>query len=288
MSNQLITFISDAWHAMALYRHFITWNLFLALVPLALSFWLFHRPRSAIFRWGVWFLLGITFLRNTRLVLFYLIHLVRDVGTTYVVGAVAITLGLMGFDLWWHRRNTNMPMSRSLRWWLGFFTFVAFLPNAPYVLTDVIHLIRDIRSGYSAWIVTLALIPMYLVFMAVGFQSYVLSLINLGKYLQKEGWGKYILPTEITLHILSAIGIYLGRFIRFNSWDIVTNPDELVMTVLNDLVGKRPLLVMTVTFVIITVLYWIAKLVTLAILERGHNKTKALSSAHPDSTTAEL
>ncbi len=34
---------------------------------------------------------------------------------------------------------------RSMGWWFGFAVFVAALPNAPYVLTDVIHLVDDAR-----------------------------------------------------------------------------------------------------------------------------------------------
>lgn len=61
---------------------------------------------------------------------------------------------------------------RSLLWWIGLVTFIAFLPNAPYVLTDVIHLVHDIRWGYSIWVISLVLVPAYLLFMAIGFGAY--------------------------------------------------------------------------------------------------------------------
>lgn len=38
----------------------MSWNLFLALIPLVLSSLLFHQPKSPIMRWGIWLLLGIT------------------------------------------------------------------------------------------------------------------------------------------------------------------------------------------------------------------------------------
>jgi len=62
--------------------------------------------------------------------------------------------------------------------WL--FGFLCFLPNAPYVLTDVIHLITYIRKGDSIWLITLILIPLYLCFVVLGFEAYVISLINMG------------------------------------------------------------------------------------------------------------
>ena len=259
--------IIEALQAMGHNVRWMSWNLFLGLVPLALSFWLFRKPRSRWLLWGTGILLGATFLPSTRHVLAYLKHIVQDVGKTYVLGAIAITLALMALDIWVLRQRGV----RSLRWWGGFFWFIGFLPNAPYVLTDIIHLIRQIKEGQSVWVVTLALIPQYLAFMLAGFGAYVLSVMNLGYYLKQQGWSRFILPTEITIHALSAIGIYLGRFIRFNSWDVITNPDALVNTVMNDLIGKRPVVVMAATFVVITSLYWLMKQVNLGISQRFYH-----------------
>jgi uncharacterized membrane protein len=260
--------IVEALQAMGHNVRWMSWNLFLGLIPLGLSFWLFRKPRSRWLLWGTGFLLGATFLPSLRRVFFYLNHILQDLGKIYyVLGAIGITLTLMAVDIWVLRQRGV----RSLRWWAGFLAFIAFLPNAPYVLTDIIHLIRQIKEGHSVWVVTLALIPQYLVFMLAGLEAYVLSVMSLGYYLKQQGWGKFVLVTELTIHALSAIGIYLGRFIRFNSWDIITNPDELVNTVMNDLVGKRPVLVMVVTFAVMTCLYWVMKQVSLGISQRFYS-----------------
>jgi uncharacterized membrane protein len=158
--------------------------------------------------------------------------------------------------------------SRSWIWWLGLLAFVAFLPNAPYVLTDIIHLIYDIRRESSIWLITLVLVPQYILFMLVGFEAYVLSLINLGYYLQQQGQRRFILAAEFLLHMLSAVGIYLGRFERFNSWDFVTQPDAVVFSTFHNLMSKRPVLVMAISFLVIAGLYWVMKQITLAILLR--------------------
>ena len=260
--------IVEALQAMGYNVPWMSWNLFLGLIPLGLSFWLFRKPRSRWLLWGTGFLLGATFLPSLRRVFFYLNHILQDWGKLYyVLGAIGITLTLMAVDIWVLRQRGV----RSLRWWAGFLAFIAFLPNAPYVLTDIIHLIRQIKEGHSVWVVTLALIPQYLAFMLAGLEAYVLSVMSLGYYLKQQGWGKFVLVTELTIHALSAIGIYLGRFIRFNSWDIITNPDELVNTVMNDLVGKRPVLVMVVTFAVMTCLYWVMKQVSLGISQRFYS-----------------
>lgn len=168
----------------------------------------------------------------------------------------------LALSFWLFRSSSR----RSWLWWLVFLAFFAFLPNAPYVLTDVIHLIDDIRRINSVWIITLVVIPVYLVFILAGFEAYVMSLINMGYYLKQQGRRRWILNAELITHALSALGIYLGRFQRFNSWDLVTKPDELVIVSMENLTGKRPLLIIVITFVVITVLYWIAKRITIGIL----------------------
>ena len=135
-------------------------------------------------------------------------------------------------------------------------------------MTDIIHLIYDVRAISSVWIVTIVVFPLHLLFIASGFEAYVLSLLNMGYYLHRIGKSQWILAAELIIHALCAVGIYLGRFPRFNTWDIVTQPDALVETVIDDLTGKLPLVVIFLTFVITTVLYWLVKQVTLAIVWR--------------------
>jgi uncharacterized membrane protein len=149
---------------------------------------------------------------------------------------------------------------------MGFLVFAAFLPNAPYLLTDIIHLIQAIRDDYDVWVITLVILPPHLIAIVAGFEAYVISLINLGYYLQQQGASKYILLAELLSHALCAVGIYLGRFPRLNSWDFVTQPDAVATTVLDNLTSKRPVLVMAITFVVLTVLYWLMKQVTLGLL----------------------
>ena len=157
---------------------------------------------------------------------------------------------------------------RSLLWWVILATFVAFLPNAPYILTDIIHYIRSIRQGLSDSIIIFALTPQYLIFLIGGFQAYVMSLLNLEFYLTKVGQEKSIFAVQILIHFLSAIGIYLGRFLRFNSWDFVTQPDELAETLARDLSHKQPVLAITITFIILLGLYWITKQINLGLVLR--------------------
>ncbi len=154
---------------------------------------------------------------------------------------------------------------RSPLWWLGTFTFIAFLPNAPYVLTDFIHLESDLARVHSDLLDTLVVIPRYAVYMLLGFGAYVLSLIHMGIYLKHQGQRRWILSTELILHGLSTIGVYLGRVERFNSWDILTNLDGLLRSVVDNLTHTYAWLFMVITFGAIAWLYALSKYILLAL-----------------------
>jgi len=160
---------------------------------------------------------------------------------------------------------------RSLLWWLGVVLFVAFLPNAPYILTDVIHLVEEIQNTESLLFNSLVIIPRYVMFILLGFGAYVLSLVNLSRYLNRQTWNErslspWVFPVELGLHGLSAIGISLGRFGRLNSWDLLTQPNQVVMGVVQDLTHRRSLGFIAIATLIIAGLYWVGKQITLALI----------------------
>jgi uncharacterized membrane protein len=95
-----------------------------------------------------------------------------------------------------------------------------------------------------------------------------MSLLNLGYYLERRDQERFILPVELLSHFLSAVGIYLGRFLRFNSWDFVTDPDGLAQSLAQSLSHKQPILATIVTFLILTPLYWLTKQINLGLVLR--------------------
>lgn len=245
---------------------FMSWNLFLALIPLVISFWIFQRPASPKFYWGTLTLLGLTLFPNIYRLIRKLIYFALSPAFTYVEGIIVLTIILILIEKYLLRCHL-LANPRPLSWWLGFFIFITFLPNAPYVLTDIIHLYRNIRQDTSVWVLTLTIVPQYVIYMLIGFQAYVLSVLRMTEYLQKNQWGKYINIVEIFTHLLMAIGIYIGRFQRFNSWDILAQPDILMEDMINTLTAKQPILVILVTTVILAVMYSVFKLLTQGILK---------------------
>ncbi|GAB4441013.1 MAG: DUF1361 domain-containing protein [Cyanobacteria bacterium J069] len=174
-----------------------------------------------------------------------------------------IPLGLSGWLFWQNSRGRPAWL-----WWLGMAAFVGFLPNAPYVLTDVIHLVRAIQRDHSIWVVTLVLIPQYLLFMLLGFASYGLSLLSVERWLRRRGQRQAIAWATLLLHGLSAIGIYLGRFDRFNSWDLLTRPGNVLATLLQNLTTGRSLVIILISTLVIGVLYEVMKQITLGLVCR--------------------
>lgn len=163
----------------------------------------------------------------------------------------------------------QLAPQRSLGWWLGLVAFVVFLPNAPYILTDVIHLVEEIQGTESLLVNSLVIIPRYVLFILLGFGAYVLSLVNVGLYLNAHALGRWILPMELGLHSLSAIGVNLGRFDRFNSWDLLVRPGSILLEILQDLTSRRALGFIAIATLVIAGLYWVGKQITLALLLRS-------------------
>jgi uncharacterized membrane protein len=276
-------FIADAISALSsAYSGWIFWNLFLAFIPLVLSFLLFRRKSFLLYRrknlsksWLVRFS-GIAVVVGLIGFLPKLPHIVRKAigllqnavnGDTSalmsVLWLVAIALIALVLSLILFKRKQNL---RSVGWWLGLAVFITFLPNAPYLLTDIIHLIRATGSGQiSPWAIALVVIPIHVAAILLGMEAYVISLINQGYYLKHNGAKQYIFWGELIVHALCAVGIYLGRFVRLNSWDLVTDPSNVVLTTFDTLTAKRPVLVMMVTFVVLTVLYWMMKQLTIGV-----------------------
>jgi uncharacterized membrane protein len=154
---------------------------------------------------------------------------------------------------------------RGLLWWVGLAAFLAFLPNAPYVLTDVVHFARDVRLAPSDTVGALAGIPLYAAFVLVGFGAYVASLRNLDHYLTANGLRRYVLAAETAIHAACAVGIWLGRFPELNSWDIAARPRSVAGELHYAFTHPQPLAVMMTTFVIVAGFYELARRLTLAV-----------------------
>ena len=102
--------------------------------------------------------------------------------------------------------------------------WLLFFPNAPYIITDIFH--YENRPPLPMWFDLLLVIN-------AAWCGIMLGLVSL---LQVENFlAKYLKPIWVNCCITGSLllcgyGIYIGRFLRFNSWDIITNPVALFTT----------------------------------------------------------
>jgi uncharacterized membrane protein len=103
--------------------------------------------------------------------------------------------------------------------------WLLFFPNAPYVLTDFIHLHGNGPS--PLWYDALMLSSFAWTALMLGFVSlYLIHAIIERHAGTAVGW-----IVVVCVLGLASFGVYLGRFARFNSWDVVTRP-HLVVSVI--------------------------------------------------------
>jgi uncharacterized membrane protein len=103
------------------------------------------------------------------------------------------------------------------------FLWLIFFPNAPYILTDLQHLAVANWQDIDTWYDVLMLVW----FAFTGLLLGMVSLFMMQEIIRREfgrwiGWGFVAFVTALT-----AVGVYVGRFLRWNSWDILSRPREL-------------------------------------------------------------
>src|SRR5687768_15042246 len=129
-----------------------------------------------------------------------------------------IPLGMAYFVSFAKKRRyvlITVPLAATL--WL------LFLPNAPYILTDLQHLSYP-YGGVPVWF------DMLLInwFAWTGLLLGIFSLFLMHDIVRRMigRWAGWFFVLSVSL--LSGLGIYLGRFLRWNSWDLLFRPLELL------------------------------------------------------------
>lgn len=146
---------------------------------------------------------------------------------------------------------------RSIIWWIsGLFIWLVFYPNAPYMITDLIHVdAHETDVIYD----TLMIFSFSILSLFYGFYSLKIAngllLLRLSPSLSR-----ILIYAAI---FLSSFGIYLGRILRLNSWDIATHPWQTIVTIWDHLI---PITANPVTYVII-ILFTIIQVILLNLIQ---------------------
>lgn len=115
----------------------------------------------------------------------------------------------------WNRKTLLLALPFVAVLWLLFF------PNAPYILTDLLHL-RYPKEHVPLWFDVLLL----LWFAWTGLSLGMISLFMMQNIIRREfgritGW-----VFVLSVGFLASLGIYIGRFLRWNSWDVLLSPRD--------------------------------------------------------------
>lgn len=103
--------------------------------------------------------------------------------------------------------------------------WLLFLPNAPYILTDLLHL--QVRAPIPLWYDMIMLLAFALTGLLLGY----LSMVCVERVLQPVFKRPVITVFHGAVLFLCGFGIYLGRFLRWNSWEIATRPKSFIHVV---------------------------------------------------------
>ena len=117
--------------------------------------------------------------------------------------------------------NYRTGTKRTWRFWSLAGAWLLFFPNAPYILTDLIHL--NTRRFPHFWVDLTPILLCALTGLVLGFVSlFLMQSVVRQMYGRIVGW---VFIAGVAA--LSGFGVYVGRFLRFNSWDILLKPRQL-------------------------------------------------------------
>jgi len=173
------------------------------------------------------------------------------IATLTTLGLVVVRMSVVGSKgygfLAWNLFLAWVPMGfvwLAARWrvaHVGLFAvalvgWLVFFPNAPYVLTDLMHL-RTTRGA-----------PLWLDVLVVGSAAatgLLLGLVSLARahdlVAERSGRPRLAWLAVVAVVYLTAVGVYLGRFQRWNTWDLLRKPDEILVDAWTTLTEPRVL-----------------------------------------------
>ncbi|MDR2181529.1 MAG: DUF1361 domain-containing protein [Treponema sp.] len=142
---------------------------------------------------------------------------------------------------------------------LIFIFWLLFFPNAPYIITDLFHL-RVIKT-MPVWYDTLMILSYAWAGLLYGF----LSLWDIESILGRKLAPPLITIISTILLFIGSFGIYMGRYLRWNTWDLFIKPQEVLGEIGDRLLnpfGHRTTWGMTIFMgCFLNIVYWSFRLI---------------------------
>lgn len=133
--------------------------------------------------------------------------------------------------------------------------WLAFYPNTFYMLTDLVHMtwVGDTLWNPVSMRLFMAFVPSILFGVYCGIESW-----NILRERWKWTWWLDMLAV-VALSYLSSLAIYIGRYDRLNSWDLVTRPQLVVQKLLETFQKDRLVFILGFTFIQIMTLLFLSR-----------------------------
>lgn len=161
----------------------------------------------------------------------FLVMVRMIIAQNLVLGFVMWNLFLAGLPLLFSY-CINQVTEQLTRWGL-FGLWLLFFPNSAYIVTDLFHL--EELNSMPPWYDSLLLFTAAFNGIVMGIASF----LNIEQFLKRNMSPRMFNTVVFSLFALGGYGIYLGRYKRWNSWDIFANPLSLLQSILHDL--RNPL-----------------------------------------------
>ena len=163
--------------------------------------------------------------------------------------------------------NLNNAIKKNLQW-IMFAVWLIFFPNALYIITDLVHLKE--RHPVPLWFDIILIISAA----SNGLFFAYISLCRVELFLRSKFNNKKTELILFTSLFLGSFGVYIGRFLRWNSWDIVVNPSGLAFEVIQHIINplRHPRtwsMTITLTF-FFSIFYFIIKKIPGSINKPGN------------------
>lgn len=157
-----------------------------------------------------------------------------------LVAGTAVCAFLVGLRVWW----SGTPWLEFLLWnlflaWVPLFiiycwkkwqkkhpltdfcflaVWLLFFPNAPYITTDIFHFYY--RDPIPLWYDLILMMSSVWLGLVLGY----VSLYEVHEWLRVKFSKAKARIGVMGILTLSGFGMYIGRYLRWNSWDIMSNP----------------------------------------------------------------
>lgn len=158
----------------------------------------------------------------------------------------------------------TVKLWRSGKIWLAFVSsllWLALLPNTAYLMTDARHVIGycPLESygkvcAENAWMSLF-----FFAYAAVGWPAFVLALRPLKNYVKERFSIKVANYFAALMCLITSLGVLLGLVNRFNSWELITRPFDVLRTASSYATESQATFNLLMVFLCLTFLYWLGE-----------------------------